>query len=54
MVSCGEKNYQYFVSYKDNDYKIKPLHIMLPKMSDHIKSYDGETKRMNLLIKDDD
>ena len=27
-----------------NDYKVKPLHIMLPKTSAHVKSYDGQTK----------
>ena len=30
------------------------LHIMLPKTSVHLKSYDGQTKWMNFLIKDDD
>ena len=29
----GEKNYKYFIGYKDDDYKIKPLHIMLLKKS---------------------
>ena len=32
MVSSGEKNYKYFIGYKeDDDCKIKPLHIILPK-----------------------
>lgn len=32
-VSSGEENYKYFMGYKDDDYKIKPLCIMLPKTS---------------------
>ena len=42
MVSSGEKNYKYFIGYKNDDHKIKPLHIMLPKTSAYVKSYDGE------------
>ena len=26
----AKKIYKYFIDYKDNDYKIKPLHIILP------------------------
>ena len=45
MISSGEKNYKYFIGYKDgDDYKIKPLHIMLPIASVYVKSYDSETK----------
>ena len=40
-ISSGEKN---FFGYMDDDLKIKPLHIMLPKMSAHVKGRDGETK----------
>ena len=54
MGSSGEKNYKYFIDYKDDDYKIKPLHIMLPKASAHLKSYDGGSKGIDFLIKDDD
>ena len=52
--SDGEKNYKYILGYKDGDYKIKPVPIMLPKMSAYVKSYDGETTWKNFLIKDDD
>ena len=41
-----KKNYKYFIGYSHNDHKIKPLHIMLPKMSGYIESYDGQTKWM--------
>ena len=30
-ISSGKKNYKYFIGYLHDDYKIKPLHIMLPK-----------------------
>ena len=43
MVSSSEKNYKTFIGYKDNDQKIKPICIMLPKMTAYVKSYDGET-----------
>ena len=46
MVASREKNYKYFVVLKDDDYKIKPLHIMLPKTSTYVKSYDDESKWM--------
>ena len=36
-----------------DDYKIKLLHIMLPKSSVYVKDYDGKTKWMYFLIKDD-
>ena len=53
-IFSGEKNHKYFIGYLDDDYKIKPLHIMLTKMSVYAKSYDGETKCMQFLIKDDE
>ena len=53
-ISSGKRNYRYFIGYLYDDYKIKPLHIMLPKTSAYVKSYDGQTRWMYLLIKDDD
>ena len=54
MVSTGEKNYKYFISYiDDDDYVIKPLHIMLPKTRAYVKGYDGETKWMYFSIEDE-
>ena len=49
----GEKNYKYFIGYLFNDNKLKPLHIILPKTSAYIKSYDGQTKWMYSLIEDE-
>ena len=54
MVSTGEKNYKHFISYiDDDDYVIKPSHIMLPKTSAYAKGYDGETKWMYFSIEDE-
>ena len=45
---------KYFIGYKDDEYKIKPLCIMLLKTSSYVRSYNGETKWMNFLIKDNE
>ena len=50
MVSLSEKKI-FSVSCKDDNHKIKPLHIMLPKTNAYVKSYDGETKWMYFLLK---
>ena len=39
-----KKNYEYFIGYLYNDYKVKPLHIMLPKTREYVENYDGQTK----------
>ena len=51
-ISSGEKNYKYFIGYLYNDRKFKSLHIMFPKASAYVKSYDGQTKQMYFLIED--
>ena len=43
-ISFGEKNDKYFIGYLYNDHKVKPLHIMLPKTSTYVKSYNRQTK----------
>ena len=35
-------------------HKVKPLHIMLPKTTAYVKSYDGQTKWMYFLVEDND
>ena len=45
-IFSSEKSYKYFIGYLDDNLKIKLLHIMLPKTSVYVKSYDGETKCM--------
>ena len=52
-ISFSEKHCKYFNGYLYNDHKVKPLHIMLPKTSAYVKSYDGQTKWMYFLIEDD-
>ena len=32
-ISSVEKNYKYFIGYMDDNYKIKPFNIILPKTS---------------------
>ena len=49
-----KKQNKCFTCYLHNDYKIKPLHIMLPKTGACRKNYDGQTKWMYFLIEDDD
>ena len=53
-TSLCEKNYKYFIGYLYNDDKVKPLHIMLPKTSAYVNSFDGQTKWMYSLIEDND
>ena len=46
-ISFGEKKiYKHFIGYLYNDNKVNPLHIMIPKTSAYVKSYDGQTKWM--------
>ena len=53
-TSFSGKNYKYFIGYLYNDHKVKPLHIMLPKTSPYVKSYDGQTEWIYFLNEDDD
>ena len=49
-----KKHYYFFVGYRAVYYKIKSFCIMLSKLSAYTKSYDGQTKWMKILIKDDE
>ena len=53
-ISSDGKNFKYITGYLYNVYKVKRLHIMLPKMRVYVKSYDGQTKWMYFLIEDSD
>ena len=46
MVSSDEKNYKYFIGYMGDDYKIKPLFLMLPKTRAYLKGCDDGTNWM--------
>ena len=55
IASWREKNYKNFNEYKDDDHKIKPLPIILPKLSSlYVKIYDGEINWMYFFIEDDE
>ena len=43
-IFFGGKNYKFFIRYLHNDHKVSPLHIMFPKTSAYVKSYDGQNK----------
>ena len=53
-ISSDEKSCKYFIDYLCDNYKIKSLHIMVPKTIAYVRCYDGQTKWMYFLIKDDD
>ena len=50
----AKKNCKCFIGYLHNNYKVKPLHITLPKTTAYVKCYDGQTKWMYFLIEGDD
>ena len=52
-ISLGEKSCKYFTGCLYNGSKGKSLHIMLLKTSTYVKHFDGQTKWMYSLIKDD-
>ena len=37
-ISSGEENHKYFIGSLRDVYKVKPLHIMLPKTSAYVNS----------------
>ena len=51
-ISFVEKNYKYFICYLYNNHKVKAIHIMSPKTSAYVKSYDGQTKWMYFMNED--
>ena len=53
MISSGEENYNYFIGYMGDDYKIKALCIILLKTSAFKKYYDSGTKWVYFLIEYD-
>ena len=49
-----KKNYTYTIGYLYNNHRVKSLHIMLPKTSADLKSWDRQTKWMYFVIENDD
>ena len=43
-IFSDEKNIKFFIGHMDDDNKIKPLYIMLPKTNAYVSSFDSETK----------
>ena len=54
LVWCFLAKNFFFIGYKDDDFKIKQLHIIFPKISLYGKSYDSETKWMYFSFEDDE
>ena len=52
-IYTAKRNYKYPLGYLYDYYNVKPLHMMLPKMTAYVKSYDGQTKWMCYFIEDD-
>ena len=51
QIYFGQKNYKYFIVYLYNDHKVKPFHIMLPKINAYVKGFDGQTKWIYFWLK---
>ena len=45
----AKKTINTYIGYLNNDDKVKPLHIMLPKTCIYLKGYDGQIKWMYFL-----
>ena len=54
ILQFGEKSDKDFIGYLYDNYKIKPLHIMLPKTSAYVKNYSEQTKQKYFLIEGND
>ena len=47
------QSFKYFIGYREGEI-VKPLCIILPQMSGHIKYFENDSKNMCFLIKDDE
>ena len=47
------QSFKYFIGYREGEI-VKPLCIILPQMSGHIKYFENDSKNMRFLIKDDE
>ena len=50
-IYFGKKNFQYFTGYLYDDYKIKMLHIMLPKPTAYVKTLMVKLNECTFLLK---
>ena len=53
-VKQNNDTYKYFIGYSHDDGVIKPLCIVLPKMSECIKCFENGGKNMSFKIEDED
>ena len=51
--SHNDDGFKYFIDYKEGEI-VKPLCIILPQMSRHIKYFENGGKNMSLMVKNDD
>ena len=51
VISFGKRNCKYVIGYMDNDYKTKPLNILLPKTSTYVKSMMVKLNGCFILLK---
>ena len=49
----NDDGFKYFIGYKEGEI-VKPLRMLLPKMSGYIKCFENGGKSMSFLIKEDD
>ena len=49
----NNEGFKYFIGYLEGEI-VKPLCIVLPQMSGHIKYFENGSKKMSFLIKDDE
>ena len=52
-IYSDEKNFKYVIGHLYDDYKTKPLYLMLPNLKAYLKSCVGQTKWMYFLTEDD-
>ena len=48
----SDNGFKYFIGYKEDEI-VKPLSIILPQMTGHVKYFKNEEKNMSFVIKDD-
>ena len=49
----SDDSFKYFISYKEGEI-VKPLCIILPQMTGHIKYFENGGKKMSFMVKEDD
>ena len=50
-ISIRVSSIKKLIGYKDDDYKLKSLSIILPETNGYVKSYDNETMWMHFWLK---